>query len=88
MTRLPARNAWINRVVGRRARLRRLKPLDQVNEQLAEAMAEVAVVIGTDLYAWYVIVNYIAVAQRVLAKTPPETIRDCAIVTETSTLMG
>ncbi len=79
--------AWLTRVLGRRARLRRARPLSQVNEQLAEAMAHVSMCLPVDLYEWIVIVNYIAVCQRVLERTPPEVIRDCAIATEVSSLL-
>lgn len=82
------RNPWLVRVHGRRSRRRAFKPLDVVNDQLAEAMAEISLALGVDNYAWLVIVNYIAVMQRVAAKVPPELIRDCALATEVSTLMG
>jgi hypothetical protein len=74
-------------VLGRRSRRRTPKALDTVNDQLAEAMAELAVVIDCESYAWYVIVNYIAVMQRVAAKSPPELIRDCAMAVQLSVLL-
>lgn len=79
------RSRWMLRVLGRRGRLRRPKPLDAVNEQLQAAMAEVAVAVRYDAREpWNVIVNYIAVMQRVAARTPPEVIRDCALTMEVS----
>lgn len=83
----PTRNVWLARVVGRRSRRRAFKPLDVVNDQLAEAMAEVALSIGVDNYSWVVIVNYIAVMQRVAAKCPPELLRDAAMTVQLSVLM-
>ena len=81
------RREWLSRVKGRRPRLRRVKPLDAVNDQLAEAMSEVAVVLNCESYAWLVIVNYIAVMQRVAAKSPPELLRDCAMAVQLSVLL-
>ncbi len=90
MTRRPAtvvRNPWLQRVIGRHSRRRVVKPLDVVHDQLAEAMSEIALLVGVDNYAWLVIVNYIAVMQRVAAKSAPELIRDCAMTVQVSTLM-
>lgn len=87
-TRRPTvRNDWLCRVYGRKSRRRASKPLDVVNDQLAEAMSELAVVIDCDSYAWSVIVNYIAVMQRVAAKSDPAVIRDCAMAVQLSVLL-
>ena len=86
MTKRPLRNEWVLRVRGRPSRRRAPKPLSQIDEQLAAAMAHVAMCLPVDLYEWSVIVTYIAVAQRVMHKAP-ELVRDCAIATETSVLM-
>lgn len=83
----PTRNLWLSRVLGRKSRRRACRPLDAVNDQLAEAMAEVAVGIAVDSYAWVVIVNYIAVMQRVATKCPPELLRDAAMTVQLSVLL-
>lgn len=85
--RRPTRNEWLSRVLGRKSRRRASRPLDAVNDQLSEAMAEVAVVIDGESYAWLVIVNYIAVMQRVAAKCPTELLRDCAMTVQLSVLL-
>lgn len=89
MTKRPVtvRNPWLQRVIGRRSRRRAFKPLDVVNDQLAEAMAELAMGIPADSYAWLVIVNYIATMQRVAAKCPPEFLRDAAMAVQLSVLL-
>lgn len=88
MTKHPTtHNEWLSRVLGRKSRRRVLRPLDVVNDQLAQAMAEVAVVIDGDSYGWTVIVNYIAVMQRVAAKCPPELLRDAAMTVQLSVLL-